>query len=634
LEDDYLEDYLTDEEVIEAIISHIKELLEFSNSLENETIIKKLEDNGKAYNEQIGGYLWRGADIQVVECKKESNLKDWTKSIVSLGYSDDTPCPSRFPNLIAGLIMKLQEKADYLDAGNKYEFYGHIAERAQFIETRNNDFSKVELCRDVIFNQISLLNNWKRLILEGNANEQDNLLKKGWVVYFAFGKNVNWNDMMDPRRCPNAIPMGNARLHNYSFIIDNRGVGSIKKDKGKSVIGCLWIVSPEDIARLDLREGVARNIYRKETIKVESLMLFSNNNEVSSIVYISNSPEGVTAREDYIEGIIEGLSFSGFDEKEYSHYLNYIPNHSTKKQSIKQSKDKIQTPVKNFLPENIKLPFFAYGIFKKGQVSFFRIKDFVIDISQTHVDEAFLAERDGIPLLGIKKENDVLEGKFKEIYVDNKVYGDLMYFDKNKSKEAYKAIAEIEPQKQYFWGTLQIGKMKVNTLMGRRIFKGSIPMNEQSWDMAYHDPFIGGIIQFKEDVFASEDRSENFIELQALYLMIWTAIERLCALKYSLTKKSEGLEYKLIDNLKSNRKVYEYITKISNIPSSFRPIYRSDDTGDKYVFEKSNFIKSLKYLRQIRNNVAHRGKGGFADEILTRDAIEIVYEIFKILKSD
>ena len=55
-------------------------------------------------------------------------------------------------------------------------------------------------------------------------------------------------------------------------------------------------------------------------------MSFSNNNEVSSIVYISNSPEGINAREGYIEGIIEGLSFSGFDEKEYSHYLNYIPN--------------------------------------------------------------------------------------------------------------------------------------------------------------------------------------------------------------------------------------------------------------------------------------------------------------------
>ena len=629
------EDYLTDKQFVQAISDHIKELLQYSNSLENSDFIELLEDDGRSCNEEMKlmGHLWRGADVQVVKCDRGSLLENWNKSVVNNGYHDDTPCPSRYPDLIVGLIRKLDLNAIYIDASNKYEFYFYIANRAQILEKRNQNFSKLSYCRDIIFNQTSLLNQWRRQVIENNKEEQTTLLDKGWVIYFAYGKNVNWNDMLNEQRCPDAIPMGNARLKRYKFIIDDRGVGSIKLDNNSNVIGCLWIVSPEDMKRLDLREGIARQIYRKETIKVESLMSFGPENEVLSVTYISNSPEGNLARDGYIEGIVDGLSHAGFEPKEYLHYLNYIPNNKNLKVSEDITNENLSVIKKEFLPEDLNLPFFAYGIFKKGQISFFRIKDFVKDIKQTHIENAFLAERDGIPLLGVKKENEILEGDFANIYADNRVYGDLISFKKVNLKEAYLSIANIEPEKQYLWGTVKIGNVKVNTLIGRRVFKGSIPMHEQSWDMSFHDPFIGGVIKFKEDVLASEDRRENFIELQAVYLMLWTAIERICTLKFSLASKSEGLEKQLIENLQDDKKVYDFLTTISKKPESFRTIYRSDNTEKKFIFEKGNFIKCIKYLRQIRNNVAHRGKGGFADESLTLDAIEIVFKIFEKLKT-
>ena len=49
----------------------------------------------------------------------------------------------------------------------------------------------------------------------------------------------------------------------------------------------------EDNKRLDLREGVKINIYRKENLKVETIIGFD---EIEAMVYISNSDEGFCKR--------------------------------------------------------------------------------------------------------------------------------------------------------------------------------------------------------------------------------------------------------------------------------------------------------------------------------------------------
>jgi hypothetical protein len=50
------------------------------------------------------------------------------------------------------------------------------------------------------------------------------------------------------------------------------------------------------------------------------------------------------------------------------------------------------------LPPNTSLPFFAYGLFKPGQLCFIRIHDLVNNIRETEVGGT-LKERDAIPLL-------------------------------------------------------------------------------------------------------------------------------------------------------------------------------------------------------------------------------------------
>jgi hypothetical protein len=82
------------------------------------------------------------------------------------------------------------------------------------------------------------------------------------------------------------------------------------------------------------------------------------------------------------------------------------------------------------VPDHIKLPFFAYGLFKPGQLCFFRIQDFVRSTVLAEVPGR-LKERDGVPLLILN--NDVM------------VKGVCIEFQDGFAQEAYERIAEISP---------------------------------------------------------------------------------------------------------------------------------------------------------------------------------------------
>ena len=81
------------------------------------------------------------------------------------------------------------------------------------------------------------------------------------------------------------------------------------------------MISPEDNKRLDLREGVKINIYRKENLKVETVVGFD---EIEAMVYISNSDEGFFAKDGYIEEIVEGLKKQKVPIDDFNIYLQHI----------------------------------------------------------------------------------------------------------------------------------------------------------------------------------------------------------------------------------------------------------------------------------------------------------------------
>lgn len=50
-------------------------------------------------------------------------------------------------------------------------------------------------------------------------------------------------------------------------------------------------------------------------------------------------------------------------------------------------------------PTNILLPFFAYGIFKPGQLAFFQIREYVSKVREPVYCKGSLLLRDGLPII-------------------------------------------------------------------------------------------------------------------------------------------------------------------------------------------------------------------------------------------
>ena len=89
------------------------------------------------------------------------------------------------------------------------------------------------------------------------------------------------------------------------------------------------------------------------------------------------------------------------------------------------------------MPDDLALPFFAYGLYKPDQLCFERIRDLVSTVVDGYA-KGTLRERDGIPLFNTG-------GGYAE------VKGALIYFEKGREEEAYKRIIEIEPEQIYRW---------------------------------------------------------------------------------------------------------------------------------------------------------------------------------------
>ena len=123
--------------------------------------------------------------------------------------------------------------------------------------------------------------------------------------------------------------------------------------------------------------------------------------------------------------------------------------------------DKIEKRV--FLPDNIELPFFAYGIFKPNQIAYHVIEDLVeswVEISIESYDQ-FL--RDGLSFIFSDEKSPELNG-----YKIN--------FKSDKALEAYFKISDKEPKSLYKWEVVN----KMNTL---------VALDKKGFDKDFHgDP--------------------------------------------------------------------------------------------------------------------------------------------------
>ena len=260
----------------------------------------------------------------------------------------------------------------------------------------------------------------------------------------------------------------------------------------------------------------------------------------------------------------------------------------------------------------IDLPFFAYGIFKPGQIAYSKIEKLDFEKKEASVNY-LMKQRDGVPIL-LRKEN--------ERY---KTRGCL--YDFTDGEKAYDIICQTMSPALYQWGTIDVGGEKANVLFGLRPNDGSDYIEDdcdrECFDGSNDTIFKEGLELIRENLEVDDfSWEEGFFKLQMNYMLLWSAIDRYCKLKYNMGSEHDNRlelakEDMFIDALRGIHETEEY-----------RPIFSTDDLL-KRSFDVSNPKYCINYYYTLRCNIVHRGKSSIRDVHLLKKATEDLLEIFQ-----
>lgn len=275
-------------------------------------------------------------------------------------------------------------------------------------------------------------------------------------------------------------------------------------------------------------------------------------------------------------------------------------------------------------PQNTSLPFFAYGIFKPGQVSFSRIMPFVKDIEKDEI-EYTLFERDGIPI--VFEENN-----------EHKTKGYIITFKQDKSEDAYNIIREIESKTFYKWAEKPIfteNGIGVNMLFGKK-HENSNPIHISNNYDGINDVFFNKAIPLiandmkKYDI--NNDEFKNIFQLQRNYMLLWTAIERYTSLKYG--ENSIMANNKKLAKEKIFQDALRLFVKNEDNENKQRTVFSSKDLKGYYL-DPNDATSSIIYYYTMRSNVVHRGKSVIStdEENLRKSLLELLMIFQFVLKN-
>jgi hypothetical protein len=274
------------------------------------------------------------------------------------------------------------------------------------------------------------------------------------------------------------------------------------------------------------------------------------------------------------------------------------------------------------LPANSNLPYLSYGLFKPNEPAYNKISQFVEEAPIRIRIKGSLYIRDGLPLFTLR------ESKI--------VNGYLIKFRNNFSLKSYRIISYFEPKEQYEWGRYNLSDDNfANILIGISPEIASVHFEGREWN-SFNDPMfneclkvIGDVVEKSAvDKFASAHPGcfdwERLFKLQMGYLLLWTAIERFCSLNYGPTLNPEAKTKKLGED-------NDFSVALTEIVTRKAVIYNCQDPNKHYELISSNPLESIKYYRQVRHNLSHRGKATWRDgEIIRLSLIELL-DIFKSL---
>lgn len=277
--------------------------------------------------------------------------------------------------------------------------------------------------------------------------------------------------------------------------------------------------------------------------------------------------------------------------------------------------------------DNPKLPFFAYGIFKPGQLAYSRICEYVDDEKTFKTDIYYrMRIRDGIPLIIPEEVSEYSTTK-----------GFLIYFKEGCEEKAYDVIRKSQPKKLYHWEIIKVDGIPSNVLMSYSKKGSSFPENDINEFKGEKDPFFTDAIDLIEKNLKDKDLYKRidiedltpFFKLQMNYMLLWSAIERYTSLKYDF--QSKGKNNKDFANEKTFNEALKKHVNINNY--SRKQVYSADDIK-MYRLDLDEPEFCINFYYTIRCNVVHRGKSIYKDEDLLKRSLEDLLAIFKDILAD
>jgi len=260
-------------------------------------------------------------------------------------------------------------------------------------------------------------------------------------------------------------------------------------------------------------------------------------------------------------------------------------------------------------PADVARPFFAYGLFRPGQLAFFQVRELVSAFVDPTQIIGRLLLRDGLPIIDPDGNGWVT--------------GALLTFLPERSAEAYTRICRMEPDKHYRWLERQVDGTAANVLVGRHPTRGSEPCDAE-WN-GWNDPLFTTALDVVEETLNSQKFDwdlKPLFRLQMAYLLLWSSIERYVSLRYHL-----GTEV--------TRKVYQlasepaFALSLLSRVGERRQVYRADRPDQKVVLDPQQPGSAVKYFYQLRSNITHRGKGVVKDYERISDALAALLPIFR-----
>lgn len=272
-----------------------------------------------------------------------------------------------------------------------------------------------------------------------------------------------------------------------------------------------------------------------------------------------------------------------------------------------------------FIPKNkLNLPFFAYDVFKPGEIAYSRIKDFIDeDRSIMEYDVHYpLDIINGVPFLFKKYDNNY------------NTKGSLFYFKTDDdAAKAYKIISQAKSFKLYGWTTIYKDSVRMNVLTGKNnIIQVQNHENHGSY-YGKEDSMLTKILYTIWDnvlpILPKKESSPNdFFNLQMNYMMLWSSIDRYMVLKYG--KKDQQKNLKCLANEKSFQ---DAVFLFLDETDKSRKVLSNEDYRS-FQLNKESPLCCIRYYYTIRCNVVHTGKSEFKDYNLLKCAIMELLQIY------